>query len=539
MKMMRAALIAAFAWLACAVPALAQNVAFSVYVTGLPTVSSFVGTERMVVLSGGMIKTLTPNQILGALYGDCTSISPPQIICTKTNGVAFAASATTDTTNANNIGSGTLNTLRLPSPFTSGTASGNTSQFATVAAGTKAAGDFAGWDASGNINDGGTPVRVDAAQSLNSTQQAQGRVNLGINQTTSLAASVDFNTVTSPGTYQTIDALSTNAPVSNKSWILEVWTNSAGFIVQRANETGVGVINPAVYERLYTNPWQGWQQLVILDTSGRLPAVDGSQLLNTPSASVGAITLWPNSGGNIPANNFIANGAAKSRTTYSALFNVLVKSATVAFTNGSAVIGWSGNTLSAGDKIKFYNSGGALPTNFTAGTAGYNVGTEYCVLSTGLSSTQFEVAATCGGTAITAGSAGTGTQTAVNAPWGDGDGSTTFTLPNLVGDFPRFWQDGTGSVDQNRQFGAEQLDAFQGHYHSNNLGISSGGTVPIENGTVAGVGNSGNLGNSGTASFSITGGVTAPSSDGTDGTPRTAAETRPRNMTLLPIIRYQ
>jgi hypothetical protein len=30
-----------------------------------------------------------------------------------------------------------------------------------------------------------------------------------------------------------------------------------------------------------------------------------------------------------------------------------------------------------------------------------------------------------------------------------------------------------------------------------------------------------------------------PLTDGTDGTPRTAAETRPRNNTLLPIIRYQ
>jgi hypothetical protein len=42
------------------------------------------------------------------------------------------------------------------------------------------------------------------------------------------------------------------------------------------------------------------------------------------------------------------------------------------------------------------------------------VNTTYYVSSTGLSSTQIEVSATCGGSVITAGSAGTGTQTAIN-----------------------------------------------------------------------------------------------------------------------------
>lgn len=44
--------------------------------------------------------------------GDCT-LAIPNITCTKTNGVAFATSATTDTTNASNITSGNLSVNRL------------------------------------------------------------------------------------------------------------------------------------------------------------------------------------------------------------------------------------------------------------------------------------------------------------------------------------------------------------------------------------------------------------------------------------------
>jgi hypothetical protein len=89
----------------------------------------------------------------------------------------------------------------------------------------------------------------------------------------------------------------------------------------------------------------------------------------------------------------------------------------VTFTNGSAVISGT-NTLVAGQPVTLYSTG-TLPTNFTAWSVGTNV--SYCVSATGLSGSQFELVThtngtgTCGATPIVAGSAGSGTQTAVSS----------------------------------------------------------------------------------------------------------------------------
>lgn len=61
----------------------------------------------------------------GDLSGDCTTLGTLVITCLKTNGVAFANSATTDTTNAANISSGNLSVNRL----NGGTGAGPTTFF--------------------------------------------------------------------------------------------------------------------------------------------------------------------------------------------------------------------------------------------------------------------------------------------------------------------------------------------------------------------------------------------------------------------------
>lgn len=70
----------------------------------------------------------------------------------------------------------------------------------------------------------------------------------------------------------------------------------------------------------------------------------------------------------------------------------------VAFTNSSAVIGFA-NTFAINDAVQFRSPAGILPTNFSEGV-------DYFVIAA--NGTQFQVSATMGGSAVVAGSAGTG-----------------------------------------------------------------------------------------------------------------------------------
>jgi microcystin-dependent protein len=106
---------------------------------------------------------------------------------------------------------------------------------------------------------------------------------------------------------------------------------------------------------------------------------------------------------------------------------------------------------------------------------------------------------------------------AIGTTFGAGDGSTTFALPDLRGEFIRGWDDGRG-IDSGRAFGSAQSQAIQSHQHAVGGMAATGG---ISQSLVrTGEGNS--------ATFNTTN-----LTQNTGGT-----ETRPRNIALLACIKY-
>ena len=116
----------------------------------------------------------------------------------------------------------------------------------------------------------------------------------------------------------------------------------------------------------------------------------------------------------------------------------------------------------------------------------------------------------------------------IGTTYGGGDGSSTFNVPDLRGEFARGWDDGRG-IDNGRAFGSAQTDAMQGHRHNTTLDGNY-----FKNDGILGPGSNG-------WSDQPSGGQTQtgnPITDGSNGTPRTASETRPRNIALLACIKF-
>jgi microcystin-dependent protein len=127
------------------------------------------------------------------------------------------------------------------------------------------------------------------------------------------------------------------------------------------------------------------------------------------------------------AGFLLCDGSAASRTTFSALFAAIAPPlGTFTVTIASpAVFTLASHGLAAGDAV-YFTTTGALPTGLSANTI-------YFVISAGLTTNAFEVSAARGGSAINTTGSQSGTHTAVFCPYGLGDGSTTFNVPDLRG----------------------------------------------------------------------------------------------------------
>lgn len=128
--------------------------------------------------------------------------------------------------------------------------------------------------------------------------------------------------------------------------------------------------------------------------------------------------------------------------------------------------------------------------------------------------------------------------TAIGTAYGEGDGSTSFLLPDLRGEFIRGWDDGRG-VDTGRVLGSSQTDAFQGHAHDivvsgTNYGWHAEGAVDEDVEENGGIDDQSKFLTDLAAQLQ----ARTPESLSGYGTPRYATETRPRNIALMAVIKY-
>jgi microcystin-dependent protein len=105
---------------------------------------------------------------------------------------------------------------------------------------------------------------------------------------------------------------------------------------------------------------------------------------------------------------------------------------------------------------------------------------------------------------------------AIGTKFGAGDGSITFNLPELRGEFIRSYDDGRG-VDSGRIFGSWQVDELKSHNH-----VITGADNPTGTGGYIDLGDTINTDGSSAVAVQNTGGI----------------ETRPRNIALMACIKY-
>jgi len=367
---------------------------------------------------------------------------------------------------------------------------------------------------------------------------------------TNAVRNVDFNTLMTGGKYINYGA---NAPggYTTLKFSLEVIGRDTDFIVQTAT-----CLEPSyrdiTWRRTKNSTWGTWYKTST--TTSTVSALDADTLASTTPgargltalsqattldadtvgtlsatilAPIGSITMF--AGPTTPPTGWLTcDGSAVSRTTYASLFGQVVTSiGTFTVTIAApGVFTLSAHGMVSGDVI-YLTTTGALPTGLSANTL-------YWV--TVINSSTFNVSTSfanySAGTKVTTTGTQSGTHTARRCPWGLGDGSSTFTLPDLRESAPvGIGTRGVGVAADTYNLGQFKDDQLQGHYHAT---ISNANYVYASGpaGTIASIPVTG-------GSFQYSAGVIgSPSSDGSNGTPRTGTTTRGKRLGVNFIIKY-
>ncbi|EMK26009.1 hypothetical protein [Leptospira kirschneri] len=205
-----------------------------------------------------------------------------------------------------------------------------------------------------------------------------------------------------------------------------------------------------------------------------------------------------------------ANGQSISRTSFSALWN-LVKRSITGIVPATDRISCTNHGCIEGQLIKFSFTGGGI-------TALVN----YYVRNP--TTNDFQVSSASTGSILDLTSSQTG-EMIINIEYGFGDGSTTYNIPDRRGIFARgagihgTRAKAAGGNYDGGAVGYAGQDQMQGHNHNSS-------TVPNGAGGFGGSGGSGYYGGAlGQVGINVS--VGSPTSDGTNGPPRTGNETTP------------
>lgn len=245
------------------------------------------------------------------------------------------------------------------------------------------------------------------------------------------------------------------------------------------------------------------RELVAKDTAAEMRTVLGAMAVDeVPSGvPVGAMIDWPVDA--VPAFWARADGSAFSRSTYSDLHDALAPEFTVTITNGSAVM--TGIGSAQGFRAGMAIEGAGIPVGTTIQSVD---GANQITLS--------------------ANATANGTKCRVYR-YGNGDGSTTFNLPNFAGRVSRTW-DPSGAINPDEAaLGVSQEDALQGHWHKK---YSIAYNQASQGGSVYGAEHP-SMNDTPGPDSAVRDAVT----DGTNGTPRIASETRGKSLIVNKIIK--
>lgn len=213
--------------------------------------------------------------------------------------------------------------------------------------------------------------------------------------------------------------------------------------------------------------------------------------VTTPPANIarmtGEIVAWALR--TAPTGWLFCDGSAVSRSTYSALFAAVTPTlGTVTITIASpGVVSLTAHGMLTGDAI-FLTTTGALPTGLTANT-------QYWVIKNDANSFWLATSAAnaAAGTKINTSGSQSGTHTLRHCPYGVGDGSTTFNVPNFNGRVLVGLDASDTDFNALGKSGGSKL--LQDHNHtipgrtSGAIATGAGGDVMMGNQATNGVGN--------------------------------------------------